>query len=578
MERILSSPCFTQNDRLSKFLGLIVEWKLQGRSAELKESLLGVEVFDRKPGFNPRRDSIVRTEAAKLRERLARYYAEEGAGDPIRIDLPKGGYVPVFRRANTPQDAQTAKPEFRWRFITAAVAFMLAVGFGAWLWAGHRRAPVRIAVLPLQYVGSNPVNTYYADGLTIEIIRDLSAIDGLAVRSQTSSFAFKGKPQNVREVGRELGVDYIVEGSVLDLGEQFSVNVQFVRVRDDSPLWSRKFDRAVTSDLIIQDEISGSVVNAVRLTLGRGRRRYETSREAYDLYIRARGLSMQHDLDYQQSIPLLKQVIAKDAAFAPAYASLAAAYARRSNEYKSDIPAEAREMRAAAEQALRLDPLLPEAYDALGISYARDAQWKESEKSFRRAVELDSASSQTRCDFSYYLLVPLGRIAEAFDQLRLAEEADPLSEQVHFELGWFLMTAGRYKEAASYCEKLPPALPIRTTCIGETLLGQGRIEEAIRLFERSPQKSDRANLGYGYARSGRRTEAEKLALEVAARPLQQAVIFAGLGDKERTLDALSRNAVVGPVRTAWILRLPALALVRGDPRVTLLRHRLGLPD
>src|SRR5258708_10520358 len=111
LQRVLSSPGFAQNVRLSKFLGLIVERELQGKRPELKESLLGVEVFDREPGFNPRQDSIVRTEAARLRERLARYYAQEGAADPIVIEMPKGAYVPVFRKADAPRHEQTSKPE-----------------------------------------------------------------------------------------------------------------------------------------------------------------------------------------------------------------------------------------------------------------------------------------------------------------------------------------------------------------------------------------------------------------------------------------------------------------------------------
>jgi tetratricopeptide (TPR) repeat protein len=174
--------------------------------------------------------------------------------------------------------------------------------------------------------------------------------------------------------------------------------------------------------------------------------------------------------------------------------------------------------------------------------------------------------------------VPLGRVDEALRQLRLAQVTDPFSEEVQFQLGWLLISAGRYAEAAARCQKLSLGHPSRTKCLARAMLFQGRTDEAIQLLESSSNKSDRSDLGYAYARLGRRSEAEKLAIDVAARPLQQADIFAGLGDKDRTLEALNRNGVVGPVRTAWILSSPEFALLRGDPRVRLLRAKVGLPD
>src|SRR5262249_17295214 len=151
---------------------------------------------------------------------------------------------------------------------------------------------------------------YFADGLTHEIIHNLSIIDGLAVRSQTSSFAFKGKPQNVRESGRQLGADYILEGSILRVGQQLRINAQLVRVRDDFPLWSGRYDRELTDIFAIQDEIAHGIVNSLRLKLGGGRRRYETSAEAYDLYLRARALGgggRFGQLGFRQSVHVFKQ-------------------------------------------------------------------------------------------------------------------------------------------------------------------------------------------------------------------------------------------------------------------------------
>ena len=180
--------------------------------------------------------------------------------------------------------------------------------------------------------------------------------------------------------------------------------------------------------------------------------------------------------------------------------------------------------------------------------YARDAQWVESEKSFRRAIELDPGSSAAHSEFAAFLLRPLGRVDEALYQLHSAEKNDPLSSQLQSNIAEVLTSAGRYEEASRYCNKLPADHSGRNRCLGRALLGQGRTGEAIRILVKSETRSDRANLGYAYARSGRREEAEKLASDLSPRPLQQAVIFAGLGAKDRTLDALDRMAGVGPVR------------------------------
>jgi adenylate cyclase len=580
--KILSSAGFVRNDRLSRFLRFVVTRQLEGKADELKESLVGIEVFGRAPGYDSKLDSVVRTEAAKLRARLAEYYSAEGAADAVVIQLPKGGYAPVFRQvadeiAATTEDATPLRSRRRPWLLAAVGAVAIAFGtFGLW-WFGRQSAPIPIAVLPLINLDRNSDNDYFADGLTSEIIRNLSIIDGLAVRSQTSSFAFKGKQQNIRDAGKQLSAQYILEGSVFRSGQQLRINARLVRVRDDFPLWTGGYDEEVADVFGIQRKISQGIVNHLRLKLGQGRRRYETSAEAYDLYLRARTLQIRHgEPGRDQSIGPLEEAIAKDPSFAPAYASLAMAYAIRSGQFRQDIPDEVRKLRAAVEQAIRLDPLLAEAHAAWGMLYARDARWVESEKSFRRAIELDPGSSASHTSFAYHLR-SLGRVKEALEQLRIAEKNDPLSPQLQFVLGWTLIAAGRNDEAVGYCNKLPAEYPNRNMCLGRALLGQGRTEEAIRVFVESGVRANRAYLGYAYARSGRREEAEKLAMDLSPQP--RAVIFAGLGDKERALEALDRMAIiVGPVRVGSILSLPELALLHGDPRLKALRKKVGLPE
>ena len=567
---------FLAQRALVPFLRFVVEGHLDGKDHELKESVIAVEVFGRRPDFDSRLDPVVRTEAVRLRARLSDYYIKEGKADALVIELPKGGYVPRFReveeeRQVTPAMAGLpAQSRTRFWFALGLAGVLIGLAVAGWWWIQHRSAPIAIAVLPLENTSHDPANDYFADGLTDELIRNLSIIDGLAVRSRTSSFGLKGKPRNIHDAGQQLRADYILEGSVLRAGQQLRIEVQLVRVHDDFPLWSGRFDRELTDVFAIQDEISLGVVNNLRLKLGRGRRRYETSVEAYDLYLRARALADQRTrAPAIEAAGIYHQVIAKDALFAPAYAGLASAYAASSAQgFDDDHADEITQMRAAAEKAIRLDPLLAEAHDALGMVYARDGQWAQSEHSFRRAIELDPSNSRTYDDFSTWLLLPLGRIDEAVRQMRLAEKADPLSPNIQQRLGIILISAGRYDEAASHC-------PGKGECLGRARLGQNRINEAIQLL--ATLKNPRY-LGYAYGRAGRREEAEKIAAAVAPNAFSQALIYAGLGDKDRTLEALDRVAELGAVRIGRALNSPEFAFLRGDPRVKTLRKRVGLPE
>jgi len=586
LDRVLASPGFARNERMARFLRFVVERYLEGRNDEIKESVLAIEVFGRRPDHDPQQDSIVRTEASRLRTRLSEYYQGEGKDDPVVIELPKGGYVPVLRQVTAPELSGPAPERGRnepkiW-FVAALACTLLAIVAVGWWLVRRRSAPISIAVLPLVNLSQEPNSDYFADGLTGEVIRDLSIIDGLVVRSQTSSFAFKGKPQNVHEAGKQLNADYILEGSVLRAGEQLRIITQLVRVRDDFPLWSGRYDRELTDVFAMQDEISRGIVNSLRLSLGRGRRRYETSTEAYDLYLRGRALLIRLGVTgYDASIPAFEAAIAKDPSFAPAYAGLAAAHAARSGEFRFDLSDEMLKMQGAADKAIQLDPLLSEGHDALGMVYAREAQWQQSEKSFRRAIELDPSASDPRRNLALLLLWPLGRTQEALKQLRIAERSDPLSVPVHGALTTLLIVEGRYDEAAIECE----TLPVQNECLGRVRLGQGKVEQAIQVLTAalnqglSAGNQVRGFLGFAYGRAGRRTEAEKLEAETpAVNPINHALIFAGLGDKDRTLEALDRAAAGGPFRIGRALSWPELSLLRGDPRLKALRRRVGLPE
>jgi len=242
-------------------------------------------------------------------------------------------------------------------------------------------------------------------------------------------------------------------------------------------------------------------------------------------------------------------------------------------------------MRAAASKAVELDPLLAEAHDAFGIAMARDADWALSERSFRRAIELNPGNSDAHRHFAIYFLLTLGRIDDALQQFGLAERTDPLSPELHFQTAYALLSASRFDAAARQCDKLPADFWGKPECASRVLLGQGRITEAIHVLEAKyrqgvPDGSEvRGYLGYAYARAGRRADVETMAASLPAiNPFNMALISAGLGDKDRCFEALERAAIAGPARMGWALGFPEYAVLRGDPRLATLRLRVGLPS
>jgi hypothetical protein len=185
LERILSSRGFARNERLSRFLRFVIERHLDDKDDEIKESLVAVAVFGRKPDYDPKLDSIVRTEAGRLRARLTEYYAGPGSGDPLIIEVPKGGYIPFFRYPEVAPEPRKS-PHKRLVLAVALAAITLsAIGIGI-RWQRPTSMPISIAVLPLDNLSREPGSDYFVEGLTDEIIRNLSVIEGLAVRSRTS--------------------------------------------------------------------------------------------------------------------------------------------------------------------------------------------------------------------------------------------------------------------------------------------------------------------------------------------------------------------------------------------------------
>jgi len=490
-----------------------------------------------------------------------------------------------------------ARSTWRWRNVAIAAGLVVLAGAGS-LWLTLARPPLPvIVVLPFKNLSVEPDSDYFVDGLTDEVIRNLAVIDGLSVRSSTSSFAFKNNPGNAREVGKQLHANLVLEGSVLRAGTRLRINAQLVRVVDDVPLWSERYDRELKDIFAIQDEISRSIVNELRLNLGRGQRRYTANVEAYDRYLKARGLQVRRGPATRQAIDLFEEVVAKDPAFAPAYAARASAYGwylalQVPSVGGLPVPADQAHaiVRRDALKAIQLDPLLADAYDAMGWVHSLDLEWAEAEKSFRHALDLNPSLTTTYTDFVVSTLVPEGKLDEALRLLDAALGADPWSSDLRRTMSTVQISAGLYDSALDSCRRAlamdPQVFAANARC-EQAVLFKGQVADAIAMMEQfiaeTPPLREGGGRGYGYlgyayAIAGRRADAELQASRNAGLPHHQAMIYGGLGDKERAFDAIARLAAVNPQRALSWLGRPELALLRGDPRVAALRKNFGLPQ
>jgi len=352
-------------------------------------------------------------------------------------------------------------------------------------------------------------------------------------------------------------------------------------------LWSEPFDRELKDIFSIQDDISRAIVNKLRLTVGRGQRRYDTNVEAYELYLKGSALVGRSGPHLKKAVEVFEQVLAKDPDFAPAHAGLAIAYAIMSVPSGSAIPfVEAQSIiRTAAVRAHELDPLLADAHAAMGWVYARDLDWSSAETAFQRAIDLNPGLSQTYTGYSTSTLRPLGKQDDALRILRVALQNDPLSLNVQREIGFVQLETGRYEEAIDTLQRVrtvEPDFPFVDNFLARALVFAGRPADALLVYERTEQQSGRPRrpprLVLAYVALGRRAEAEALAGEHKdASPAVLAVLYAALGHKDRALDALERTAFVEPHRLPIMLASPEFAVLRGDPRLASLRQRFRLP-
>jgi TolB-like protein/predicted Ser/Thr protein kinase len=442
------------------------------------------------------------------------------------------------------------------------------------------RQPV-VAVLPFENLSKEAESEEFADGLTYEIHRNLASIEGLELRSATSSFMFKNKQRDLADIDKQLDVDYVLEGTIFKAGSKISVSPRLTRVAGDTTVWANTFDRELRDVFAIRDEISLAIVNALRLKLGSGQRRYETEPDVYYQFLKARGLRSRRSAENAlKAAAIFEAVVARDPGFAPAWAGLAsaAADATRHAAPREEMPPLDPRMEPAALTAIRIDPLLAEAHAALGSVYGRNRDWTNAERSFLEALKRNPSLTTTHTDFVLSTLLPMGKVTEALHLLEEAQRLDPLSLDVRRVLALVQVDAEQYADAiesSRWVLARDPEFPYAKLWLGRALILSGKPNEALSIFENSA--GGWGYLGYLYAVTGRREEAEALAAQHPDSPRHQMLIYSGLGDKDRAFEALERLASTNWWRAATWMDRPEMMVLRGDPRVADLRRRLGLP-
>ena len=482
-----------------------------------------------------------------------------------------------------------------------AIAALVVIALVAW---GHRdsflaKAPATdgaaaatasisaptIAVLPFKNLSTEPDSEDFVTGLTYEVIRNLNE-SGLEVRSQTSSDHFKNG-RDLRSIGEQLNVNHIVEAGVFRVGNRLRINAQLVQVAGDVTLWSQQFDEKLEDVFEIQDEISRAIVNKLQVTLAREQHRYQTNVQAYQLYLRARAVTAGDavaERGEETAIRLFKEAIAIDPNFAPAYAGLAGVYTAMA--WNVGVPETWPELRPAALKALELDPDLAETQVAMGLVYTQDRDWDNAVKSFDLALKLNPNLTQIHSAYSDTLLL-MGQKEKGLQLLEQALIMNPLSLVVRRDLALALFLNGRYDEAIANLRRVMAADPRprgSSLLMGRALMMADRPEEAIALGRTSTWERW---LARAYRMTGRQKDVERLIAENRREPFDpkqaeladyhRALIYAGLGDRARTLEALDRTADVRPDRAASILPAPEMKFVVGDPRYEAVKKKLRLP-
>jgi adenylate cyclase len=494
--------------------------------------------------------------------------------------------------------------------LGTAVVLLLALA-AMWMWSQHStaRAPASIplkapnaksvAVLPFVNMSSDKENEYLSDGITEDLCTALTQIKGLHVPAHTSSFAFKGKTEDIRKIGEQLNVGTVLEGSVSKAGNKLRISAQLINVADGFHLWAANYDREMTDILEIRSDISRQVVDALKVQLGieetqRLVRKPTETPEAYETYLLGRyELNKFTEPGFRKAVEHFKHAIEIDHSFALANAGLAEAYNMLAYWNYVAPTVGFPEAKRAAERALEVDPELAEGHSALGfVLYEYEWRFAEAEHEFREAIRLNPSSVAAHFYFLEFLLA-MEKFQEAEEQLAVVRKLDPLSVRVSFDLAVKFFFERKIELAVDQLEKtiaMEPNNDLTCDFLGQVFWKANKPARAVEFFEKANilkgnfSEQELTEMRKAYAASGLsaylRKQCEVMQLYLAGgkyqSPLRIAMAYAAAGDDGETLRWLEKAA---EEHTPWLPELkvePTWDAVRSDPRFIAILKKMGL--
>ena len=481
--------------------------------------------------------------------------------------------------------------------LAVAAVILIAGFFGYRYFNSSSGGPISsIAVLPFQNRSGDPNSEYLSDGLAESLIYRLSQIADLKVSPTSSVIRYKGKDADVSQIASELGVDAVMTGRLAQIGDNLTISVELVDVRNNKLLWGEQYERKMSELLTTQREIAATITQKLQLKLSGNEpavtKKYTESNEAYQLYLKGRFFwNKRTGESLKQAVEFFEQAIGKDPAFALAYSGLAESYVLFPNYSVAMSLDSMPKAKTAALRAIELDDSLAEPHVALGIYYSNFA-WNlpRAEKEFRRAIELDPNYATAHQQFAIECLSVMGRFDEAVSEGKRAEELDPLSPIIGADLGNVLMRARRFDESIAQLDRVlksDPSFWVAYWYLGMAHEGKGQSAEAASAYRKGLALNDnpwlKALLIQSVARLGERQEAERLLVELEAEAERRyvskaslAIARAALGEKDKAFSLLNEELAERSSRPQVLSVNPIWDDLRADPRFADVVRRVEL--
>jgi eukaryotic-like serine/threonine-protein kinase len=507
------------------------------------------------------------------------------------------------------------RPKRAWKWAAAiGTAVILGAALVTWLamFGGLRTTPpsgagapqIRtIAVLPLRNISRDPDQEYFADGMTEALTTSLAQISALNVIARTSTMRYQGTQKTTREIAQELHVDAVVEGAAQRSGDRVSITAQLIEGSSDRHLWAKSYERDLRDMLALQNEVAQAIAQEIQVKLTSQEQARVSSAptvnpEAQEAYFRGRYWFQKGRIGWSRSFDYFQQAVAKDPSYAAAYASLSVGYSSMMELGLLPTKEAYPKALAAATKALELDRDLADAYRARGwLLWAYDQNWQAAEHDFLRALQLNPNLADAHENYAQGL-ASSGRLDEAVREIRRAVQLDPFANLANFQLGYILVQTGRNDEALEQGRKWLEVNAVTAhRILGLAYERKGNLDLAIAEFQQRLKSIEQdypvlrettafpeiiSELAHAYAVSGRRREALQLLSELTELSKRRSVpswafalVFVGLGDKDRAFQSLERGYDECGCRELKIdYRMIPL---RSDPRYQELLRRMGLP-